>query len=402
MKKTISLVAKVLLLCIICSTVLCSCSLTEEKRERPILGFYTDKSKELAVLKDGTNCAEFEQNASVKLTGNQFAYFHNFDIPSVRKIAISANITLPETGKSGIILGKYTDANGIEKTMKSVISVQDKTAYLVAFNNDSSEVLAEYQIKTDLANLLVITAEYDNGKIAFWLDEEYLYKKTFDLSTMSESFEFYAGFIAEKADVEFKFIKVFGSANTKEFDVNTIIENCTDLVPNTGKVLVNGDPKNIELGPDSMISTSGANRVNFTGLNLDPTKPIAYSFTLKTIKVKETWNGFRPTFLVDENNNAVKMFSLDGSISIFYYDAKTKKDVSKASNTGYKRPLKTEENFIVYCKGRQIYIFLEGQLVTQWMMPEANYTPVFTTLFEFGHEEVTNIKIYQANDVTVY
>lgn len=402
MKKTISLVAKLLVLCIICSTLLCSCSLFEEKRERPILGFNRDKAGELVVFKDGMNCTEFEQNASINLQENQSAYFYNFDIPTVRKIAISANVNLPETGKSGILLGKYTDANGVEKTVKSVISLEEKKAYLIAFDNENSEILAEHEIKSDISGLLVISAEYDNGKIAFWVDEEYLYKQTFDLSTKSQNFEFYGGFISEDAEVEFKFIKVFGSGNTKKFDPNTIFENCTDLVPNSTKVLVNGDPRNIELGADSMISTSGANRVNFTGLNLDPTKPVAYTFTLKTIKVKETWNGFRPTFLVDENGNAVKMFSLDGSVNIFYYDATTKKDVSKASNSGYKRPLKEEENFVVYCRGRFIYVFLEGRQILEWMMPQGNYTPVFTTLFEFGHEEVTNIKIYQANDVAVY
>ncbi|MBR5451830.1 MAG: hypothetical protein IKV36_02420 [Clostridia bacterium] len=398
MKKAISLIAKAMAVCIILSAVMCGCS---PKRERPILGYNKDKTNETVVMKEGKLCQEFA-GATVSLSGNQTAYFFNYDVKLVNKLAFSTNVNLPTSGKTGILLGKYTDANGSQKTIKSVISTQESKAYLVAFDDKTSEIIAEYKIKSDVSGLVVLTAEYDSGKIAFWVDDEYLYKKTFDLSTYSQNFEFYGGFVSEDAEVEFKFIKIFGTATTLKFDSNTIVENCKDLVPDTTKVQIKGDPKEIELGADKMYNISGANVINFEGLELDPEKPVAYSFTLKTIKVQKSWNGFRPTFLVDENGNKVKMFSLDGSITIFYYNAKTGKDESKVSNSGYTRPMKSEENFLVYYNDGWIYIFLEGRQIVSWELPEGNYTPVFTTLFEFGTHEVTNIKIYQANDVVVY
>lgn len=398
MNKTIYLVSKILILCLIFSAILCGCS---PKRERPILGYNKDKTQETIVMKDGVKCAEFG-GATVSLSGNQSAYFYNYDASSVKKLAFSTNVNLPSTGKCGFMLGKYTDANGVEKTIKSLISVEEGKAYLISYDDENSEILAEHKIKSDISGLSILTAEYDGGKIAFWIDEEYLYKKTFDLSGYSSNFKFYGGFISEDCDVEFKFIKIFGTATAIKFDPNSITENCTDLIPETTMVQIKGDPKEIELGPDSMYSMSGANIIHFDGLNLDPEKPVAYSFTLNTIKVQKTWNGFRPTFLVDEEGNRVKMFSLDGSVNIFYYDVKTGKDVSKVSTAGYTRPYKQEENYLVYYNNNCLYIFLENRLILEWELPEANYTPVLTTLFEFGTEEVTNIKVFQANDVIVY
>ena len=397
-KTTISLIAKLMVICLILSTLLCGCS---PKRERPILGYNKDKTKETVVMKDGKVCTEFE-GATISLSGNQDACFYNYDAKNVRKLAFSTNVNLPSTGKSGILLGKYTDSNGTQKTIKSIISVEENKAYLVEFDNDASEIIAEHKIKTDCSGLVVLTAEYDSGKIAFWLDDEYLYKKTFDLASFSSDFEFFGGFISEDADVEFKFIKIFGSATTKKFDPASITENCTDLVPQAKMTQVNGDSKEVQLGADSMYSVSGANVINFEGLNLDPEKPVAYSFTLKTIKVQKNWNGFRPSFLVEEDGNRVKMFSLDNYVGIFYYESKTNKDISKVTTDGYIRPMKTEENFLAYYNDGYIYIFLEGRLILSWELPEANYTPIFSTLFEFGTHEVTNIKIYQANDVIVY
>lgn len=401
MKKHISAFVKITSLLLLGCMLFGGCAAKD--RPRPTMGFQVDRAPQTVVFQGNNFSKDFENNKSVKLSGNDLAYFYNYDNKAVNKLAFSGNIILPTSGKAGIVIATYTDAQGTQKYIKAVASAAEKKAYLVSYSDDSSEIIFEYQIKTDLSKSVLMTAEYNKGVLSFWIEEEYLFKKSYDLTQIATDFSFFGGFVSEDCDAEFRFIKVFGVVNCVEFDPATITEGCTDVAEGKQYMLVTGDAKKVEYGAGKMISRSGANRIEITNLGLDVTKPIAYSYTLNTIEVNKSWNGFRPTFLQDAAGNQIKLFSLDGSITVFYYDAKTKKDVGDKSYT-YNREYGTPEEFIVYFRDGMMYVFLNGQLIIEYMIPETEggYTAIFKPLFEFGNSEVTNIKIYQANDVAVY
>ncbi len=369
------------------------------KKERPVIGIQKDLSKQAVVFVGDEYSEEFSRNATVELSNGESAYFYNYKLESAKKMAMVTNMNLPSSGNVSIAIAQY-EVNDLLKTAKIVLS-SDKSVVLISDDGTTKETLLETNITAELAPNFAVTLEYDNGILSFWVDDEYLFGQSYDLKTVSADFDFYGGFYCDGTDATFKFIKIFGAVEFVPFNIDSIIEGCTDIVPSKTIKYLGAKSEDGKAGKDYMINYKSANRFEIPNLGLDYSKPIAYSFTIKTVSTDESWNGFRPTFLQDSVGNGIKLFSLEGSVLLCYYNATTRKDESLAS-AAHERVLGEEENYFVYFNKGVIYIFINGELLLEFLYYESDYTPIFKPLFEFGNVEVTNIKIYQANDVVVY